>query len=482
MASFEDLAPFTLVPGERLVAVGWLDPERPFPTAPPDAALVRALRALSISRQPPGAPTGFHRCAFCEANPRSGSRVIVVFGEGVAYVAPELIGHYVQKHSYAPPREFVRAALAQVEARADDWQGFVRHFPALRAVNEYPAGQIVVLEALEAVRKRPAMYIGSTDARGLGWMLNETVAFAVDRHLLGTATRIDVAIAPDGWGSVEDDGEGLAVNSMAGEQPAVEAMLVRLLAGSKFGSNAPRVSMGGYGQGVAIVNGLSQRFEVETRQDGQAWRLSFECGRLAEPLARVGPTAKRGTRVRYLADDEILDTIHLDVGAVEKRLADLAQLLPDLELRFQDKPVLRHATLADWLADLVPGVEAPNVVCGRGSFGDATVDFAASWRPNATTPWVRSFANWQETLDGGVHAEALLEVMTRMAPEPARSDALSRGLVGVVHVALLDPRCSGAWRRRLENEEARPAVEHVVREALEKNPTFWDWLLENVSG
>lgn len=483
MASFEDLAPFTLVPGERLVAVGWLDPSRPFPMAPPDRELVRELNRRALEWQPPGSSAGWQRCPFCgPERVRGGARLVIVPGEPVVYVAPELIGHYVQKHHYRPPAEFI-AALRERPLDATDDAWFAAHFPdaaraaAVRA--DYPAARIPVLQFTEPARARPGLYIGSTDARGLESMLFAALSNAINQHLFGEASRVEVSVDSEGWVTVEDDGAGFPVESRSvGHAPAIESIVGKLFGHGR--SRVPQVKSNAVT--IAAVNGLSECFELETRRDGIAWRAVYQLGLLTPPIERIGPTTKRGTRIRYLADDEILDTIHLDVGAVEKRLSDLAQLLPDLEFHFQDKPVRRQPTLADWLADLVPGVEAQNAICGRGSFGDATVDFAASWRPNATTPWVRSFANWQETLDGGVHADALLGVMTRMAPEPARSDALSRGLVGVVHVALLDPRCSGAWRRRLENEEARPAVEHVVREALAKNPTFWDWLLENVSG
>lgn len=483
MASFEDLAPFTLVSGERLLAVGWLDPKRPFPTAPPDAELVQALRNRLAGWQPPGAPRGRHRCPFCPAGEpaASGSRLLLVPGDGVAFVAPELISHYVRKHHYAPPAAFVDAVRAPPPRWDDPWQA--AHFPDLRQELESRRGLVQVLEGIEPVRLRPGMYFGGTGSQGLEAMLFEVLGNAVDQSLAGHAQRIDVEVGPDGWVTVEDDGRGIALDATYGGVPALEAIFARLHAGPTLDEHHPHVHVraGLMGVGVASVNAVSQRFEIETRRDGVAWRAAFEGGHLVEPLVRVGETTKRGTRIRYRVDDEIFDTVHLDLPAIEARLAALARLLGTLELRFRGASLQRPGGLAAWLRELVPDALPQTMLSGTGIHADVGVDFALAWKPGAKTPWVRSFVNYSETLDGGSHVQGLRQAIARTGPSRPLRLLVSRGLVGLVHVTLLHPRFQGPTRARLHVKEAQTAVGRVVREALTKNPTFWDWLLENVS-
>lgn len=483
MASLEDLAPFTLVPGERLVAVGWLDPKRPFPTAPPDAALVRALRNHISTWQPPDAPVGRYRCPFCPASEpeRTGSGLLVVPGDGVAYVAPELISHYVQKHHYAPPETFVAAARAPARAWNDPWM--TKHFPEPPAEVEARARLVHVLEGLEPVRRRPGMYFGDTGQQGLQSMVFEVLDHAIDQSLAGSARCIHVAVSPDAWVTVEDDGPGIGLAGTYRGVPRIEALLARLHAGSTRDELHTNVHLRAslMSAGLAIVNAGSVRFEIETWRDGFAWRAAFECGRLVESLQRCGETTRHGTRIRYLADDEIFDTIHLDVPSVEKRLGELARLLGTLDLRFQGASLQRPGGLASWLRELIPEALPQAVLSGAGTQQDIGVDFALAWRPAARKAWVRSFVNYAETGDGGSHVLGLRRAIARTAPSRALRLLVSRGLVGVVHVTLLHPRFLGPTRARLHVNEAQAAVEHVVREALEKNPAFWDWLLENVS-
>lgn len=473
MASFEDLAPFTLVAGERLVAVGWLDPERPFPTATPDMELVRALQRRTFGW--PG-PQRAHRCALCSdsANAPLGVRLVIVFGPEQAYVAPELISHYISEHHYAPPVEFVKHALSPEQHRGD----LTRHFPAESAHMDVQS-----LASTEFVRRRPGMYVGDTQASGLQHVFFEVLSNALDQHLATAAERVDVTIEPDGWVTVEDDGTGIAVKAMYNGVPAIEAIFARLHTGATLDNHFPHVHAraGLAGVGVACVNALSRRFEVETWRDGVAWRAAFERGQLVEPLTRVGETTKHGTRIRYLADDGIFDTVHLDVRAVKKRLTELAWLCPKLDLRFQRRSLKKPGGLAAWLPKLVRKAVPQTVLSGSGTHADVGVDFALAWKPGAKKPWVRSFVNYGETAQGGSHVKGLAEAIARSAPTPELASTISRGLVGVVHVTLLDPRFHGPTKALLHVDEAQAAVEQVVREALAKNPAFWDWLLENAS-
>ncbi|HOP70425.1 MAG TPA: ATP-binding protein, partial [Bacillota bacterium] len=202
----------------------------------------------------------------------------------------------------------------------------------------YTAKDIQVLEGLEAVRKRPGMYIGSTSERGLHHLLFEVVDNSVDEALNGFCDRIDVVIHKDGSVSCADNGRGIPVGIQPEVGlPAVEVVLTRLHAGSKFGRGGYKVSGGLHGVGVSVVNALSIWLEVKVKQDGGLYYMKFERGKTVEPLKRLGDAEDTGTYVRFMPDPEIFDTVKFDFNTVARRLRELAYLNSGLEMNLYDE-------------------------------------------------------------------------------------------------------------------------------------------------
>lgn len=365
----------------------------------------------------------------------------------------------------------------------------------------YDASSITVLEGLEAVRKRPGMYIGSTDASGLHHLVWEVVDNAVDEHLAGHASRIIVKLSTDGSVEVTDDGRGIPVEDHAKEgRPAVEVVLTKLHAGGKFDQQAYAVSGGLHGVGVSVVNALSTRTEVEVRRDGSRYALAFERGGLSAALRRVGPAKRSGTTVRFWPDPEIFDTTELHAGRIADRLRETALLTPGLRIDLADERDGQTVTFAfkggltDFVGQLLgddePLLASPVRISASETIDGAAFacDLAVNWAAEATDERTRSYANVIRTAEGGTHEEGFRKAFTgtlnrwgqankafRKDDPPLTGEDLREGLRAVLSVKMPDPQFEGQTKGKLGSAAMRGFVERTVNEALatwlDHNPT-----------
>ncbi len=359
---------------------------------------------------------------------------------------------------------------------------------------EYSAASISVLEGLEAVRKRPGMYIGSTDSRGLHHLVWEVVDNAVDEHLAGQAGVITVTVRRDGGVEVADDGRGIPVEEHAKlKVPAVEVVMTKLHAGGKFDQQAYAVSGGLHGVGVSVVNALSVRTQVEVRRDGGTWAMQFKQGRRTKKLERTGAATGTGTLVRFWPDPEIFDTTEYDADTIATRLKETALLNPGLEIRFADersgdRTTFRYARgLEDFVDDLLGGrdalISAP-ITISRAEEVDGramAVDVAVTWLEKGHAEKVRSYVNVIRTPDGGAHEEGFRTALTRVmnrwgqnqnalfvqkGPDRVTGDDLKEGMVAVISVKMPDPQFEGQTKGRLGSAVMRTFAEKAVSEAV----------------
>jgi DNA gyrase subunit B len=365
----------------------------------------------------------------------------------------------------------------------------------------YDARSITVLEGLEAVRKRPGMYIGSTGERGLHHLVQEVVDNAVDEALAGYATRIDVTLLADGGVRVFDDGRGIPVDNHPVEnRPAVEVVLTTLHAGGKFDRQAYAVSGGLHGVGVSVVNALSARFEVEVLKDGFVWRQSYALSQPTGPLQKGEPTGKTGTIITFWPDPDIFESTVWSFEVLSRRLQEMAFLNRGLAI-----------TITDERPDYING--EPNVVtyCYQGGivdfvrylnaskepvhesiieFGDEApgiaAEFAMQWTGSFSES-VHTFANTINTAEGGTHEEGFRAALTSIVNRYAREqnhlrekdenltgDDVREGLTAIIHVKLAEPQFEGQTKTKLGNTEAKSFVQRVcndhLRDWFERNP------------
>jgi DNA gyrase subunit B len=359
-------------------------------------------------------------------------------------------------------------------------------------VTDYSAKNISVLKGLEGVRKRPAMYIGSTDARGLHHLVWEVVDNAVDEHLAGHANRITVRLREDGGCEVTDDGRGIPTDLHPTEKlPAVEVALTTLHAGGKFDRQSYAVSGGLHGVGVSVVNALSSRTEVEVTRGGSRHTIAFERGVKADDLAKQRGKAKgSGTLVRFWPDPEVFETTDLDHDRIAERLHETALLNSGLEITLIDDRDGRSQTfrskhgLRDFVAELLHGQDplvAPIEVSDEREWEGHPValDVAFAWTDGFHDDRMRSYVNIVRTGDGGTHEEgfrrALTATLNRFGRESGAllkkdpnltGDDVREGLVAVISLKLPDPQFEGQTKGRLGSTVARGYVELVVAEAL----------------
>jgi DNA gyrase subunit B len=365
-------------------------------------------------------------------------------------------------------------------------------------VTEYSAKSINVLKGLEGVRRRPAMYIGSTDARGLHHLVWEVVDNAVDEHLAGHAARITVRILADGGCEVTDDGRGIPIDLHPTEKvPAVELALTTLHAGGKFDRQSYAVSGGLHGVGVSVVNALSTRTEVEITRDGHRHTVAFERGPKADELKRAGKAKGSGTLVRFWADPEIFETTDLEYARIAERLRETALLNPGLEIVIVDERDGRSETfrfkhgLTDFVTELLHGRDAlvsTVEVHDEREFDGHTValDLAFTWSDGFHDSRIRSYVNIVRTADGGTHEEGFRRALTSTLNKFGRDsgallkkdpnltgDDIREGLVAVLSIKLPDPQFEGQTKGRLGSTLARGYVEQVVAEV------FGAWLTKH---
>jgi DNA gyrase subunit B len=376
----------------------------------------------------------------------------------------------------------------------------------------YDASDITVLEGLEAVRKRPGMYIGSTGERGLHHLVYEVVDNSVDEALAGYATHIDVAILADGAVRVIDNGRGIPVAEHPTEhRSAMELVLTVLHAGGKFGGSGYAVSGGLHGVGVSVVNALSARLDAVVRRDGHTWSMSFDHGVPTSELIQGEASASTGTEITFWPDEEIFETTDFDFETLRLRFAQMAFLNKGLTITLTDQrpehdtasehtgdddepESARSVTyrydrgLIDYVEHVNGGKKAeivnPEIISIEAEDPDATisVEIAMQWT-TAYSESVHTYANTINTTEGGTHEEgfrsALTSLINRYAREKGilkdKDDNLSgedvrEGLTAVISVKLTEPQFEGQTKTKLGNTEARTFVLKTV------NERFGDWL------
>ena len=359
--------------------------------------------------------------------------------------------------------------------------------------NEYGADQIQILEGLEAVRKRPGMYIGSTSGRGLHHLVYEIVDNAVDEALAGFCTEIQVIINPDNSITVIDNGRGIPVgiNHKAG-LPAVEVVFTILHAGGKFGGGGYKVSGGLHGVGASVVNALSEWLEVEICREGKRYRQRYERGKTMYPLKEVGECApdETGTKVSFLPDKEIFqETTVYDYDVLKQRLREMAFLTKGLKIVLRDtregmereKTFHYEGGIREFVTYLNKSKEAlyPEIIYCEGVKDGVTVEVAMQHNDSYTENSY-GFVNNINTPEGGTHIVGFRNALTKTFNDYARKNKLLKdsepnlsgedireGLTAIVSVKIEDPQFEGQTKQKLGNSEARGAVDSVVSRQLE---------------
>ncbi len=365
----------------------------------------------------------------------------------------------------------------------------------------YDARSITVLEGLEAVRKRPGMYIGSTGERGLHHLVQEVVDNAVDEALAGYCDRIEVTLLPDGGVRVADNGRGIPVDNHPVEnRPAVEVVLTTLHAGGKFGGESYAVSGGLHGVGVSVVNALSRRLDVEVLRDGYAWRQSYRIGEPADELVRGEATDLHGTIITFWPDENIFESTEWSFETLSRRLQEMAFLVRGLTIVFADQrpayvngePRMVTYQYDGGIADFVRylnGTKDPvhSSVIEFGEEGTGiSAEVAMQWNSSYAES-VYTFANTINTAEGGTHEEGFRAALTSIVNRYARDQKLLRdkdenlsgedvreGLAAIIHVKLAEPQFEGQTKTKLGNTEAKSFVQKVcndhLRDWFERNP------------
>jgi DNA gyrase subunit B len=355
------------------------------------------------------------------------------------------------------------------------------------AGSDYTAASIQVLEGLEAVRRRPGMYIGSTDERGLHHLVWEVVDNSIDEAMAGHATTITVTIRTDGMVEVIDDGRGVPVGKHSTGKDALEVVHTVLHAGGKFGGGGYKVSGGLHGVGVSVVNALSSWMRVESARDGSVWSQEYARGKPKTPVKKIGPSGgRRGTTTQFLADAEMFETIDYSFETISQRLRESAYLTKGVWITLRDERVDRERSfyfeggLMSFVRHLNRNKEAlhqrPIYVEKRE--GTTTVEVALQYNDTYTEN-VLAFANNINTVDGGTHVTGFRAALTSSLNDWARragvlkdsdpnlaGDDVREGLTAVVSVKLTDPQFEGQTKAKLGNAEVKGQVQTAVAEAL----------------
>jgi DNA gyrase subunit B len=363
-------------------------------------------------------------------------------------------------------------------------------------MNDYTGEQIEVLKGLEAVRKRPGMYIGNTAERGLHQLVYEAVDNAVDEALAGYAKTINVVLYKDGAVSVEDDGRGIPIDVIPEEGlPAIEVVMTVLHAGGKFGKGGYKVSGGLHGVGISVVNALSEKMIVRTRRDGWEWEIAFERGVTVQKLKKLRRAEGSGTYEWFKPDTTVFETLELSWKILENRLRELAFLNRGLSISLRDErgEELRERTYSydggivsfvDWLNENKESLTP--VISTNGEREDVVVECALQWQ-DGYNEVVYSYANNINTIEGGMHLTGFRTAVSGKVNEYGRkrgmlkdsdpnlsTDDCMEGLTAIVSVKLQDPQFEGQTKTKLGNAKIRPIVYGLVSERLdfflEENP------------
>lgn len=369
----------------------------------------------------------------------------------------------------------------------------------------YDASAITVLEGLDAVRKRPGMYIGSTGERGLHHLVQEVVDNSVDEAMAGHADTIEVTILPDGGVRVVDNGRGIPVGIVPSEgKPAVEVVMTVLHAGGKFGGGGYAVSGGLHGVGVSVVNALSQRVAVEVRTDGYRWTQEYKLGVPTAPLAKHEAAEDSGTSVTFWADGDIFETTEYSFETLSRRFQEMAFLNKGLTISLTDerpdhvdeegKPLSVRYHYEGGIVDFVTYLNSrkgelvhPTVIAVEAEDKERmlSVELAMQWNTQYSEG-VYSFANTIHTHEGGTHEEGFRAALTGLINRYARDKKLLRekddnltgedireGLTAIISIKLGEPQFEGQTKTKLGNTEAKTFVQKIVHEHLT------DWLDRN---
>ena len=372
--------------------------------------------------------------------------------------------------------------------------------------NNYGADQIQILEGLEAVRKRPGMYIGSTSSKGLHHLVYEIVDNSVDEALAGYCTEIDVQINADNSITVTDNGRGIPVgiNAKSG-LPAVQVVFTILHAGGKFGGGGYKVSGGLHGVGASVVNALSEWLEVRVCRDGSIYEQRYERGKVMYPLKIVGSCdpEKTGTNVTFLPDKEIFEDTVYDFDVLKNRLREMAFLTKGIKIILRDdredkkEKVFHYEGGIKEFVQYLNRSKTPlyeNVIYCEGTVNNISVEVAFQHNDDYNES-IYSFVNNINTPEGGMHLTGFRNAITKTFNDYARSNKLLKdseqnltgedireGLTAIVSVKIENPQFEGQTKQKLGNSEARGAVDNVVTEQLtyflEQNPTVAKMICE----
>ena len=369
---------------------------------------------------------------------------------------------------------------------------------------DYGANQIQILEGLEAVRKRPGMYIGSTSARGLHHLVYEVVDNGIDEALAGYCTHVEVTIHKDNSITVTDNGRGIPVDMHESGKPAVEVVLTVLHAGGKFGGSGYKVSGGLHGVGVSVVNALSTSMDVKVKRDGKVYEISFAKGVTKEPLHVVGETAETGTYVHFLPDAEIFDETVYDYDTLRHRLRELSFLNRGITITLTDergeevrKEVFYfEGGISSFVEHLNRNKEVinPEPVYFNGTKDTTVVEIALQYNTSYSEN-IYSFVNNINTEEGGTHLAGFKSALTRAANDFARRQGIIKnnddnlqgedireGLTCVISIKLREPQFEGQTKTKLGNSEVRGIVDSIVTEGLseyfEENPAISKKIIE----
>ena len=364
---------------------------------------------------------------------------------------------------------------------------------------DYSEANIRVLEGIEAVRKRPGMYIGDTTARGLHHLVYEVVDNSIDEAMAGHCSKIEVTIHADGSASVVDDGRGIPVgpHSQFAEMSTLEVVLTKVHAGGKFDHDTYKVSGGLHGVGVTVVNALSEWLEAEVHRDGKVWKQDFKQGERCGPIREVGPAKATGTKIQFLPDVAIFPAIEFDYDILEKRLRELAYLNKGVRIALiderGDEPKREEFFSSGGLTEFVAYLNraqtvlhAPVLLSGKDEDRAVEVEVALQYNESIGETLV-TYCNNINTVEGGTHLTGFRAALTRTLNVYAKSAAPARnkdleikgedfkeGLTAIISVRVPDPQFEGQTKTKLGNGEVEGIVSKVVNdklaEFLEQNP------------
>lgn len=373
---------------------------------------------------------------------------------------------------------------------------------ATEVKGQYGAGQIQVLEGLEAVRKRPSMYIGSISGRGLHHLVYETVDNSIDEALAGYCDAIDVTIHSDNSITVRDNGRGIPVEMHKVGKPAVEVVMTILHAGGKFGDGGYKVSGGLHGVGVSCVNALSEHMEVEVRRSGKIYGIEFSRGKTVVPLYEKGTTEETGTTVHFKPDATIFTELIYSYETLRLRIRELAFLNKGIRINLNDERTGKQESFhyeggiiefvkyvnenKDKLHDepiYIEGIKDTNIV-------EVALQYCDTYTENLFT-----FVNNINTEEGGTHLSGFKQAMTRTINDYARKigalkdgeenlsgDDVREGMTAVISIKIQEPQFEGQTKTKLGNSEIRPIVDNLVSEGLgeffEENPVIAKRIVE----